>query len=204
MARIDFIYFDLGNVLLNFSHQRACEQIASLAGITAGQVRKIAFDTSLVHDYETGLISDQEFFEGFCIATGVEVARKRFFQAFNDIFHLNQSIIPLVVELNYLNFPKGILSNTCLSHWQFAIREFPLLADYFSVNVLSFEARSAKPDLGIYTTAILAANTSPNRIFFVDDRPENVAGAIAAGMDAVMFESTTQLRNQLFQRGLNI
>lgn len=204
MTSIDFVYFDLGNVVLKFSHQLACEQIARMSGMTADQVKAVAFDTRLLLEYETGQISDREFLEGFCSVTGVQIGSDEFFLAFNDIFHLNQSIIPLVVELTHLNFPKGILSNTCLSHWQFARREFPLLAEYFSVNVLSFEARSAKPSLEIYQKAIEAAGTSPERTFFVDDRAENVEGAIAAGMDAVLFESATELRNQLFQRGLPV
>jgi putative hydrolase of the HAD superfamily len=204
MASIDFIFFDLGNVLLHFSHQRACEQIAALTGLSAERVRQVAFETRLVADYEIGRISDRKFVDGFCAATGTKIDTETFFHAFNDIFHLNQKMIPLVVELNHLNFPKGILSNTCHAHWQFATNEFPLLREYFSVNVLSYEAGSAKPDQEIYLAAIRAADTSPDRIFFVDDRPENVTGAIAAGLDAVVFESAIQLRDQLFQRGVRV
>jgi glucose-1-phosphatase len=204
MASIDFIYFDLGNVLLHFSHQRACEQIAKLAEISAEQVWQVAFETRLVSDFEVGLLSDGQFCQGFSQHTGVLVDPTEFFLAFNDIFHFNQSIGELIADLNRIRFPAGILSNTCHAHWQFARQQFPILSECFSVSVLSFEEGFAKPNAGIYEAAIRKAKTGAERVFFVDDRPENVAGAIAAGIDAVLFNSADELTQQLRQRGVPV
>jgi hypothetical protein len=33
-----FIYFDMGNVLLHFSHERQAEQVAQVAGLMAADV----------------------------------------------------------------------------------------------------------------------------------------------------------------------
>ena len=43
-----------------------------------------------------------------------------------------------------------------------------------------------------------------NQVFFTDDRPENIAAAIAAGWDAVLYESVSQLNEALRTRGVLI
>ena len=39
--KLDFIYFDLGNVLLHFSRERQFRQMAQVLGITAKEVAKL-------------------------------------------------------------------------------------------------------------------------------------------------------------------
>jgi FMN phosphatase YigB (HAD superfamily) len=48
------------------------------------------------------------------------------------------------------------------------------------------------------------AQQSPGDIFFVDDLPENVAGAREIGLDAVLYTTPEQLRQQLLQRGVQL
>ena len=67
--------------------------------------------------------------------------------------------------------------------------------------VLSYEVRSLKPEPAIYDEAIRRAGVAADRIFFVDDRVENVEGARRAGMDAVVFTGVDQLQRELARRG---
>ena len=62
---------------------------------------------------------------------------------------------------------------------------------------MSYELEAMKPDIAFYQGAARLAQTPPEGIFFVDDRPENVAGAQAAGWDAVVYESASQLSEEL-------
>jgi HAD superfamily hydrolase (TIGR01509 family) len=68
--------------------------------------------------------------------------------------------------------------------------------------VLSFEAEAMKPDRRIYDAAIQRAGVPADRIFFVDDREENVAGARAAGIDAVQFVDCDTLIADLRKRNI--
>jgi FMN phosphatase YigB (HAD superfamily) len=56
----------------------------------------------------------------------------------------------------------------------------------------------------IYHRAIEMAGCSNKTVFFVDDKQENVDGAIAAGMDAVLYRSVPELVEQLVARGVEI
>ena len=56
LAHIEFIYFDLGNVLISFDHSRACQQIAELTGISPRRAEQILFDSGVQNQYERGEI----------------------------------------------------------------------------------------------------------------------------------------------------
>ncbi len=65
-----------------------------------------------------------------------------------------------------------------------------------------YEVRSSKPDSAIYEEAIGRVGRDPARVFFVDDRPENVVAARQVGMDAVVFQGPSQLAKDLQGRGV--
>ncbi len=201
---IEFVYFDLGKVILEFSHQRACEQMAEVAGVPVERVREVLFDTELQNQYETGVVSSQEFFEQFCEATESTSNINELLRAGSDIFELNTAIVPVIAKLVSIGFPIGILSNTCEAHWDFVYRKYVILRDFFDRVILSYEVHSMKPDPGIYLAAIEQAGVDPGRILFMDDRNENVKGALEAGIQAVPFYSAQELTRQMIGFGLKL
>ncbi len=58
--------------------------------------------------------------------------------------------------------------------------------------IYSHEEGVHKPDPRIYAIAIERLGVAPGEIVFLDDRPENVDAASAAGIQAVLFTSTAQ------------
>ena len=70
MPKRPFFYFDMGNVLLSFSHQRAAEQIAAVSGITAQRAWEIVFDAGLQWEFERGAINSGQFHHLFCAEAG--------------------------------------------------------------------------------------------------------------------------------------
>ena len=42
-----FVFFDLGNVLVNFDHQIAVQKLAALSGRSPDEVRQAVFDSDL-------------------------------------------------------------------------------------------------------------------------------------------------------------
>jgi FMN phosphatase YigB (HAD superfamily) len=56
-----FFYFDLGKVLLDFSIERMCQQLADLAGVDVPRVKEAVFDSQLQARYERGEITTEEF-----------------------------------------------------------------------------------------------------------------------------------------------
>lgn len=202
MHKPEYLYFDLGNVLLFFDHQRGIGTISRLSGLTPRRIHEIIFDTPLQVQYESGQIDTQQFCQKFCELGDIQMDHRQLVQAASDIFWVNRSMVPLLANLRRANIPMGILSNTCDAHWMF-IRELKLgFFDFFSQFILSFEKHSMKPEAGIYEAAVEAVGLEPRQIFFVDDLEKNVRGACDVGIDAIVFQSACELARQLARRGL--
>jgi putative hydrolase of the HAD superfamily len=200
---IRFVYFDFGKVLFTFDHRRAARQMADVAGVDADRVWAVVFAGDLEHRYEAGQITSDEFYEAFCRATGTRPDRAKLLFAAGAIFELNAPIVPVVAQLQSAGYRTGVLSNTCECHWEYCVDgRYALLPGAFEKFVLSYQIGSMKPEEKIYRAAIDAAGVPPEEIFFIDDRQENVDGALAAGIDAVLYESARQCAEELQRRGL--
>lgn len=201
----EFIYFDLGNVLLLFDQQTAIQQVAELTDLSPERTEQLIFASGLQVRYEEGEITSREFYDQFCRNSGTQPAADAFWKATSDIFTQNPGTFPIVRQLSSLGVGLGVLSNTCDSHWQQICSTTMLeIRPLFQQAVLSFEVRSCKPNPAIYREAIRRAGCEPNQIFFVDDREENVVAAQQIGIDAVQFRDVNRLIDDLQGRGVSV
>jgi FMN phosphatase YigB (HAD superfamily) len=199
-----FIYFDMGNVLLRFSHERAAEQMARVAGVPTERVWQAVFESGLEEQYERGDLSREQFYARFCEVVGAKAELTALDYAASDIFELNVPLVALVGHLYATGHRLGVFSNTSLSHWQYCTGRFGILTTMFRVTALSFQMRAMKPEPAAYAAAAKLVGVPAERIFFTDDRAENVAAARAAGWDAVQYESVGHLHEQFRERGLQM
>jgi HAD superfamily hydrolase (TIGR01509 family) len=201
---LSFFYFDMGNVLLNFSHERGARQMAEVAGCSPESVWDLVFAGDDLEDRcERGDLNARGLYDLFCKQTKTQADFELLERAGCDIFELNLAMVPLISHLRSAGYRLGILSNTSESHWNFVTDgRFGILPKYFDEFVLSYEVRSMKPERKIYDEAIRKAGVPASEIFFCDDRPDNVAGALAAGLDAVQFHTAQQLGEELYARGV--
>jgi putative hydrolase of the HAD superfamily len=198
-----FLYFDLGNVLLYFSHARMCRQMAQVAAVDETLVRHVLFDTGLEIEYERGDVSTPEFYARFCHAIGRHPPMEDLAMAANDIFEVNVGMKGLLAALHGAGHRLGLLSNTSELHFgYFADGRYSQIPDIFEQLALSFRVGAVKPEARIYEAAAELAGVAPGEIFFTDDVLANVDGAREAGFDAVQYQSTSLLAEQLRQRGV--
>lgn len=198
-----YLYFDLGHVLVHFSHERGCQQLAAKSGRSVAAIRQAIFDSPLQNDLESGRLSPHAFSLELNRHLQTELTEATITWALSDIFWTRREMVSLIAALSANGWPLGILSNTCLPHWQFLQQDrFAWLKTFFPHRILSYEEGVMKPHPQIYQRAIEAANVAANEIFFVDDRLENVEGALACGLRAVLFESAAQTRADLWKMGV--
>lgn len=202
-SRPEFVYFDLGNVLLYFDHELIVRQMAEVAACSEDAVRRAVLDGDLDRRYDRGQIDCLSFYEEFCQRTSTRADYARLRRAVAEIFSVNESMLPMVRALHQQRVQLGILSNTCPPHWEYVSDgRYPFLNECFEQYALSYELRAAKPDAEIYARAAELAGVAPEKIFFVDDRSENITGAREAGYDAVLFTGARQFRDDVLSRGL--
>ena len=94
----------------------------------------------------------------------------------------------------------GALNNESRELNEYRLKAFGLRT-YFDVALSSCYLGLRKPDLAIYQRAIDIVGRPPERILFVDDRPENVAGARDAGIMALRYTGSEVLRRDLVGLG---
>ena len=198
-----FIYFDLGQVLLNFDRARQCQQMADVAGTTAEVVHSVVFDSGLHWKYEAGELTSQQFYDVFCRQTDTRPKYEALLHANSDIFRMNSTIAALVAALEGAGHRLGVLSNTCEAHWNLVSRgQYGILPRAFEKCVLSYEVGAIKPDEKIFRVAAERAGCAPAEIFYTDDTPGHVEAAKALGFDALVYTDTATLAEELARRGL--
>lgn len=201
----EFIFFDVGNVLVSFDHARGLKQIATASGVELSAVETFFHDRELQTRLEAGEISWPVAHADFCRSTKATVSLAVFSLAAGDIFSLRVEMLPVLAALQRRRMRVGLLSNSCEPHWQFICGSgYAFLPAGFPITVLSHEVAAAKPAPAIYARAAGAAGVPPERIFFCDDIEAHVTAARAAGWDAELFSSAGRLIDDLTQRGLRL
>jgi FMN phosphatase YigB (HAD superfamily) len=185
---IQFVYFDLGNVLVSFDPDIACANVARQFGVDIEQARAVIYQSGLQDAYEHGQVSSEQFADAVrreLKRTIGQMPTQALLDATSDMFTPIESMVDIIQSVVDGGHRVGILSNTSHSHWDWIKRQnWSILTSAFEVEILSYEVGVMKPDPRIYQAAQTAAGVSPSSILFLDDRTENVAGAIACGWQA--------------------
>lgn len=193
--------FDMGNVLVHFSHERMCAQVGRLCGLTADQMKAILFDSRLQWDFERGKLTEAEFHTRLQHDTGRTLDLAALRLAGSDIFELNHSILPLLAELKARGHRLVLLSNTSTSHFQFVWERFEVL-QLFDEFVTSYRVGAVKPEPAIFEAALEAIDCDPQSCFYTDDIEAYVTVGRTFGLQAEVFTDTANLLGQLAARGL--
>lgn len=194
-SRPDFVYFDLGNVLCFFDHAVSAQQMAEVAGSDAVTLRRLVYESDLEHRYETGLVSGEQFVDEIARALDRKLDVAAMLEASSAMFTPNLDMLPVLESLREMGIRIGLLSNTNWAHWDWISRQrYSVVEGWFDPLILSFEVQSMKPDFRIYEHSCKLAKVPPEKIFFTDDRLDNIEGARKAGWQAHQFTGVPALR----------
>lgn len=192
--------FDLGNVLVFFSHERMCRQVAEVVGRSESEVRSALLESGLQLRFECGESAVAEVHRELDRHFGTKTQLTDFEHAASQIFELNAPMVPLIDELKSAGIRLVLLSNTCSSHFKHVRDTFDLL-DRFDDFTLSYEAGAVKPSRRIYEAAIAKIQCEPAECFYTDDIAEYVYAARDFAIDAEVFQDAAGTRDQLARRG---
>lgn len=201
---LDFVFLDLGQVIVSFDRDRAIAQAVATSGGDPTAVADVLLDLDLHDAVERGAVDWTGFHAEFCRRTGTSPDSAALAHAVSDMFALKIDMLPLISRLTRAGCGLGILSNTCGPHWDHLtqVAGYGVLKHGFDTIVLSHEIGCRKPEPEIFATAARMAGVAPGQIFFTDDIGEHVVAARNAGWDAEVFTSATALADALSHRGL--
>ncbi|TWU02151.1 HAD family hydrolase [Stieleria varia] len=193
MADVRFVYFDLGNVLVSFDPKVACRNVAERFDVTIEAAEQAIYTSGLQDEFEHGRIDGPSYAKRLAESLSMDPNRwpvSDWLDAISDMFVPIDGMCDAFDGLLARYIPFGLLSNTCVAHWDWITRQRWAVTDRrFHPMILSCDVGSMKPDPGIYiaaeSQAHRVARVSPGEILFLDDREENVLAALQRGWHAV-------------------
>ncbi len=201
------LIFDFGNVVAHFDYTRACAILGQRLGLSGeellGRARASGL-LSLIQRYERGAISARQFSASVSDRLGLNVTHDEFAAAWSDIFWLNESLASVIERLKRSGYTLVLGSNTNDLHASQFRRQFAATLAHFDHLMLSFEIGHIKPAAGFYLACVEAAGAPAEECVFIDDLPENVEGARAAGLQAIHYRDTPSLLEELRRLGVDL
>lgn len=200
---IDTCLFDMGNVLVHFSHPLMCQQIAAVCGSSAAEIQRLLFDLKWQQAFESGELTEAQFQARLENHFQRPIDLPALVHAASDIFTLNTPMVPILQSLRRQGKRLVLLSNTSISHVEFVRRQFDVLS-YFDDLVLSYEVGAMKPQPAIFHAALHKILCPPERCFYTDDIPAYIEAARQHGLQAEVFTTAESLQGQLASRGVSV
>lgn len=183
---IQYIYFDLGGVVLDF--KRGFTQLSPVVDRPQEAIEKAYF----VHAEPAarGTISALEFWTRIRhdLNLNHDSAEFDYQDYWTDSFAPISETHELIRELS-ANYRIGILSNTESGVYEHALRKGHIPDIPYANVIKSCEVGLVKPEKEIYQLAQDSTGLSGPAILFVDDRPENIEAAAAFGWHGIVFDS---------------
>ena len=198
---IEVVYFDLGKVIVDFDHSRAAQELLKVTPLSLKEAMAVLSDDELVSEYETGRLSSQEHYRKVCRRLQMEVSIEKFRELWGSMFLPEPLLSESFLQDLKKRYRLMLLSNTNEIHFDFVIQNYPILR-MIEERLLSYQAGCMKPQARIFELAIKKAGVAPENIFFTDDRPENIEAAQRSGIQALLFQSETQLKRDMARRGM--
>ncbi len=194
---------DLGKVLLWFDNTIFYRRMTDHCPLSVTEIREIVHKSpEFIELFDSGRMTPREFFGWAAAKLGTRIGYDDFMAAYADVFWVNEPVLEVMTRLK----PKYrliLVSNVDVVRFSAIRKKFPEIM-IFDDYVLSFEVGVMKPHPRIYQIAIEKAAAEAAQSVFIDDMSENVDGARAQGMPAVLYRPETDLRQCLLALGLSV
>jgi len=203
LTRITTLFFDIGGVILT----NGWGSVARSAAIGKFQLDPADFEArhALANPaWECGEMSLQEYLERTIFYSERKFSPKEF----EDFMFAQSQAMPESLEFVRRMARSGrylmaAINNEAVEINAYRIQQFAL-RDIFAAFFSSCYVGVRKPDVGIYQLALRVMQRSGDECIFVDDRAENVKGAVSAGMNGIQFQNVAQSSAELEGFGVQV
>ncbi len=197
------LLFDLGGVIIDIERQRCVEAFEKLGLENANSYFGDYAQTGIFMAIEDGSMGVDDFHAALHSKLPSSVTDYQIDTAFQKfIIGIPEHRLAALRKLRRDGYGIYLLSNTNPIMWRGIIanefgKEGLRREDYFDGMVTSFEARSAKPDAGIFRYTAEQLGIDPAETLFFDDSLANVEAARALGFEAVHVRPGTEFTDYL-------
>ena len=186
------VIFDYGNVLCQPQHSAEVEAMAAILELPRTRFEETYWRHRLV--YDEGKLDAVDYWNNFGRVTRAQIDQLNRLDARSWTYP--RDLMPdWARQLRETGFRIALLSNM-----PFTVRDAVLRCDWlppFDQQTFSCELRISKPAPEIYQHCLDGLDIAAEDALFLDDRPDNVQGAEAVGIQSILFTSARDLAAQL-------
>lgn len=199
---LKLVLFDMDDVLCRYDWHGRVMALSRSSRRSFADVEAAIWTSGFEDSADAGRIDAATYLEGFASRLGIPFTREDWtanrraaMTPWPDMLALAQAISAHVAI--------AILTNNGHLTAERIDALFPDLRPVFGERIFVSAAFGAqKPDPSIYAKALARLGFEPHETLFTDDKPENVAGAIKAGLHGHVHAGPEALRARLAQLGL--
>lgn len=199
---ISAVVFDVGGVFIRLRAEEARRELAAELGVGEVRLQEILSSRrsgwkgeSLLSVFGVGRISEDDFLSTIVRESGggtVDMVKK---------FHLAELLGEDVQMTGFITklcqrFPVSCFSNTNKTHWDYLLARHEVFKGFRFV-MASHLCGVAKPAQNAFLYMASVVGVPIERILFIDDRRDNIEGALGAGGHAVLFTEYDALVEEL-------
>lgn len=197
MFPFDVILFDVGGVLLTNGWDR-CERSEVLDQFHLDRAEFEARHLKPNDAWERDAVTAREYLDATVFYEPRNFSYDEFLQAmFAVSAPLPNGALGILAELAASGkYMLGTLNNEARETNEYRFQQYEI-RKYIEIAFSSCYVGLRKPEPAMYRRALDILGRPAERVLFVDDRQENVAGAEAAGMKGLRFNGADRLRRDL-------
>ena len=201
-ARVQALLFDLGGVVIDIDFERAFRGWQSISQLSFNEI-KLAFMVDAPYEkHERGEIAAAEYFGHLRAALELQGSDAQKAEGWNSIFVREISeTVEMIRSIRDL-VPCYAFTNKNPTHQVAWTTMAPGVVQSFDRVFTSHEIGLRKPEKRAFEHIAASIGVPPPSILFFDDLLENVDGARAAGLKAVLVCSPRDVRDALLQEGM--
>ncbi|QDM17635.1 HAD-IA family hydrolase [Tardiphaga sp. vice278] len=198
----DALLFDIGRVVIDFDVDLTLAAWAAHGDCPLAELATRFVSDETFWRYETGKLSDTEFFALVRTSLGIEISEARLLEGWNATFIGEMAGIAPLLSRAAQHLPLYAFSNTNRAHVEHFSQHYAEVLRPFREIFLSSTIGLRKPQAEAYRHVVEAIGVPAGRIVFFDDLSENVEAARAVGLQAVHVRSSADVATALDALGL--
>jgi putative hydrolase of the HAD superfamily len=189
------VIFDYGNVLCRPQAPADVAAMAAVLRLSRDRFEEIYWRHRLA--YDEGKLDPAEYWKFFGSVTPEQIEQLNRLDGVSWT-HADAVMPDWAGQLRAAGFQTALLSNM-----PFTVRDVVLACEWlpeFDQRTFSCELRISKPAPEIYEHCLRGLGVAAKDALFLDDRPSNVQGAEAVGMQGILFTSAADFAAELAER----
>jgi len=195
--KIEALLFDMGGVVFNIDFERAFQTWLQWTPLPLKELRSRFKMDEAYQKHERGEINGFKYFNHLRSTLELTASDEEIASGWNNIFlgEIDETINYILKAKNHL--PCFAFTNSNATHQKVWLKRYPKMVDLFDQIFVSSELGLRKPEREAFQAISNTTGNQLENMLFFDDSVENVEGAHAAGLQAVLVNNYLDVKQAL-------